>query len=86
MRELFETMEEAFVEGEFDYGDDRKTLEENLDKAKMIFAEELTNSSGFAEKLEDGEVFDIYAALYSLQRMILADRCIDRFQSDLASI
>jgi len=52
----------------------------------MIFAEETINSSGFAEKLEDGEVFDIYAALYSMQRMILADKCIDRFQSDLASI
>ena len=85
MQELFEAMEEAFVESEFDYGDDKQTVEANLEKAKVIFVEEEKNASDFAEKMEDGEVFDPYAALMSVQRMILADRCKERFETELAS-
>lgn len=79
----YDSMEEAFAEANFEYGEEKEVIEANLAKAKNIYAEESENVSQFCDKLEDGEVFDECGALFSLQRMILADRFVQTYQDQL---
>lgn len=77
------SLEQAFVENYFDFGDDNSTNKQNLDKANELYVSNYNKVEKFAIDLSDGLMIDQSDAILAIQILCLSHKYKDRFQEEL---
>ena len=67
-----EAKEESYFEANFEYGDDENILYSNLGKSLKLFSKAYKETTVFAEKAENGEVFDSEMAAEAFTELSLS--------------
>lgn len=85
MDELMVSVEEAFFERYFEYGDDKDTVFSNLESSLDVFFRSHKECSVFAEQISDGEVVDVPTVMLALQNLILSHKYEEQFKKSLGA-
>lgn len=83
MDEFEQSMEEAFVERNFEYGNEPDISMANLESSLNVYFRSNKECSIFAEQICDGEVTDTPSVILSLQNLIYSHKYEERFKNEL---
>lgn len=85
MDEMLESLEEAFFERHFEYGEEQETALSNLDSSLNVYFRSHKDCSLFAEQISDGEVVDVPTVTLALQNLIFSHKYEEQFKKALGS-
>lgn len=77
------SLEQAFVENYFDYGEDCSTVNQNLKKANELYLINYDKVEKIAIDLSDGLMIDQSEAILAIQILCLSNKYKSRFKEDL---
>ena len=83
MKYIPESVEEAFFERHFEYGDDEETVLSNASKAFSLMESSYKKVTALAEKVEDGECYDTSEAILQFQTLALSREYLEGFLKDM---
>lgn len=75
-------LEEAFVDNNFDLGEDADTVTQNYNIASDLYQKYLEQVDEFVEDILDGLVVDVSSAVFAIQNLCLAQKYRDLFERE----
>lgn len=78
--EELQELEQLFFEQNFEYGDDKETIQQNISIARNMYLKAYQDMEKIVECLSDGVSFDQYEAILAVQILEISHRFIIRFE------
>lgn len=78
-----EILEELFFEQNFELGDNKGSIQKNVETAEALYQQSYKELEHIAELMEDGLWFDMGTAILNIQVLALSERFLKKFKSDL---
>lgn len=85
-KEYAASIEEVFVENNFELGEDAYTITQNFNIASILYDENLEQTNNLVEDVVDGMVVDTPSAVFAIQNLVFSKKYKDQFQNEMQNI